>query len=75
MYGVSWYEAAAYAEFAGKQLPTVILGDAQGTKYRYARRAGEKQSYLLDHDPNFPRSTGQWLAPTIMGFFFLVFGF
>jgi hypothetical protein len=51
---------------AGKQLPTVILGDAQGTKYRYARRAGEKQSYLLDHDPNFPRSTGQWLAPTII---------
>jgi len=51
---------------AGKQLPTVILGDAQGTKYRYARRAGEKQSYLLDHDPNFPHATGQWLAPTIV---------
>ncbi|HET7132897.1 MAG TPA: DUF4340 domain-containing protein [Gammaproteobacteria bacterium] len=51
---------------AGKQLPAVILGDVQGTKYRYARRAGEQQSYLLDHDPNFPHATGQWLAPTII---------
>jgi hypothetical protein len=51
---------------AGKQLPAVILGNEQGTKYRYARRAGEQQSYLLDHDPNFPHSTGQWLAPTII---------
>lgn len=51
---------------AGKELPTVILGDVQGSKYRYARRAGEQQSYLLDHDPNFPHSTGQWLAPTIV---------
>ncbi|HEX5046651.1 MAG TPA: DUF4340 domain-containing protein [Gammaproteobacteria bacterium] len=50
----------------GKQLPTIILGDAQGTKYRYARRADEKQSYLLDKDPNFPHATGQWLAPTIV---------
>lgn len=51
---------------AGKQLPTVILGDAQGTKYRYARRADDKQSYLLDKDPNFPHATGQWLAPAIV---------
>ena len=51
---------------AGKELPTVILGDAQGSKYRYARRAGDGQSYLLDHDPNFPHGTGQWLAPTIV---------
>jgi hypothetical protein len=51
---------------AGKPLPAVVLGDAQGSKYRYARRAGEQQSYLLDHDPNFPRTTAQWLAPTIV---------
>ncbi len=25
--GVSWYEAAAYAEFAGKSLPTAIIGE------------------------------------------------
>ena len=24
--GVSWYQAAAYAEFAGKRLPTVTIG-------------------------------------------------
>ena len=32
----------------------MILGNAEGTKYRYARRAGEAQSYLLDRDPDFP---------------------
>jgi cephalosporin-C deacetylase-like acetyl esterase len=35
--GVSWYEAAAYAEFAGKQLPTVfhwnVLADMGRTMY------------------------------------------
>jgi hypothetical protein len=70
--GVADVSAAAATGIAvsfaatGKQLPTVILGDAQGTKYRYARRADDKQSYLLDHDPNFPHATGQWLAPTIV---------
>ena len=52
---------------AGKrQLPTLIVGDADGTKYRYVRRAGEAQSLLIDRDPDFPRNTSQWLAPTII---------
>jgi uncharacterized protein DUF4340 len=50
----------------GKELPTVILGDAEGNKYRYARRAGDTQSYLLDKDPDFPRNTSQWLAASIV---------
>jgi uncharacterized protein DUF4340 len=50
----------------GKDLPAVILGDVEGTKYRYARRASETQSYLLDRDPSFPTAISQWLAGTIV---------
>jgi serine/threonine protein kinase/dienelactone hydrolase len=32
--GVSWYEAAAYAEFVGKRLPTVYHWDKIGSIYR-----------------------------------------
>lgn len=45
----------------GMDLGTLILGDAKGTKQRYARRANEAQSYLLDRDPNFPKTATQWL--------------
>ncbi len=34
--GVSWYEAAAYAEFAGKSLPTVYHWKCAGGVYFYA---------------------------------------
>lgn len=54
------------ASAPGKELPAVILGDVEGSKYRYARRANETQSYLLDRDPNFSTSTTQWLAATIV---------
>ena len=46
---------------SGKDLGTVILGDAKGTKQRYARRANEAQSYLLDRDPTLPKTAAQWL--------------
>ena len=36
--GVSWYEAAAYAEFAGKSLPTI---------YQWSRAAGTPRSVLI----------------------------
>jgi hypothetical protein len=51
---------------AGKELPTLILGDAEGTKHRYVRRAGEAQSYLIDRDPEFPKTAAQWLDPLIL---------
>jgi Domain of unknown function (DUF4340) len=51
---------------ANRQLPTLIIGNADGTKYRYVRRAGAAQSFLIDRDPDFPRNTPQWLAPTIV---------
>jgi Domain of unknown function (DUF4340) len=50
----------------GKSFGTLILGDAKGTKQRYARRANEAQSYLLDRDPSLPKAAGQWLDPVIL---------
>lgn len=50
----------------GKELPTVILGNAEGSKFRYARRAGEAPSYLIDKNPEFPRGVGQWLDARII---------
>lgn len=50
----------------GKNLPTLILGNAEGSKFRYARRAGEAPSYLIDRNPEFPRGVGQWLDARII---------
>jgi len=50
----------------GKDFGTLILGDAHGTKQRYARRASEAQSYLLDRDPDFPQNGSQWLDARIV---------
>jgi len=51
---------------AGKELPTVILGNVEGSKYRYVRRAGEAQSFLIDRNPDFPRTPAQWLDSQIV---------
>jgi Domain of unknown function (DUF4340) len=57
----------AVAMAAGdKPLPTIILGNAEGSKFRYARRAGEMRSYLIDRNPDFPRTVGQWLDAEII---------
>jgi hypothetical protein len=50
----------------GKELPAVILGNVEGSKYRYARRAGEAQSYLIDRNPDVPRTTALWLDNDIV---------
>jgi hypothetical protein len=50
----------------GRELPTVILGNAEGAKYRYARRAGEAQSYLIDRNPDMPRTAAQWVDASIV---------
>ena len=50
----------------GHELPTIILGNAEGSKYRYARRAGEAQSYLIDRNPDVPRAAAQWLDSLII---------
>jgi hypothetical protein len=50
----------------GHELPTIILGNAEGAKYRYARRAGEAQSFLIDRNPDFPRAAAQWVDSVIV---------
>jgi hypothetical protein len=51
---------------ANRKLPTLIIGNAEGTKYRYVRRAGEAPSFLIDRDPDLPHDTAQWLDPIIV---------
>jgi hypothetical protein len=50
----------------GHELPTIILGNAEGSRYRYARRAGEAQSYLIDRNPDVPRAAAQWVDALII---------
>lgn len=50
----------------GVTLPAVILGNAEGSSYRYARRAGEAQSYLIDGNPDVPRDAAQWVDSLIV---------
>lgn len=50
----------------GVTLPTVILGNAEGSSYRYARRAGEAQSFLIDRNPDVPRTAAQWVDSQII---------
>jgi hypothetical protein len=50
----------------GRELPTIILGNAEGAKFRYARRAGEMQSYLIDRNPDVPRGAAQWVDSVII---------
>ena len=58
--------SVALVASGGKELPTVILGNAEGAKFRYVRRAGDMQSYLIDKNPEFPRTVGQWLDAGII---------
>ena len=50
----------------GHELPTLILGNAEGGRYRYARRAGEAQSFLIDRNPDVPRAAAQWVENQIV---------
>lgn len=50
----------------GREVANVLLGNAEGARYRYVRRAGEAQSYLIDKNPDFPRVAAQWLDSQIV---------
>lgn len=67
--GVSWYEAAAYAEFAGKQLPTE-------THRKAAMRYFRHNSWLITPRSHFggdgPRPVGEGRAMSTLGIFDLV---
>ncbi len=47
-------------------LSRIILGDATGTSYRYARLADSDQSWLINADPEVPSDTTQWLETDIL---------
>jgi hypothetical protein len=49
-----------------REVADVILGNAEGSRYRYVRRAGDAQSYLIDKNPDFSRATAQWLDAQIV---------
>jgi hypothetical protein len=62
-------DAAAGAELviegAGEPIE-IVIGSAEGSAFRYARRSADAQSYLIDRDPELPEDTAGWLAPTII---------
>jgi hypothetical protein len=47
-------------------LQSLLLGDPEGSGYRYARRADDNQSYLIDANPEFPTNAAEWVVPTIL---------
>lgn len=53
------------AESDGYETGVVFGNRAQGS-YRYARLAGEHQTYLVDQDPDIPDAAGEWLVPDIV---------
>lgn len=57
---------AVTIRYGEEAFPTVILGDVEGTSQRYARRADEARSLLIDRDPELPRSAPQWLQTGIL---------
>jgi uncharacterized protein DUF4340 len=44
----------------------IILGNSAQTKYRYARRPGQDQTWLIDQNPDVPRSPGDWLQSDLL---------
>lgn len=50
----------------GIDFPAVILGEKSGTSYRFARRADEAGSLLIDRNPDVPRKASQWVVPDIV---------
>jgi hypothetical protein len=50
----------------GKDFGSLILGNAVGTKQRYARLASDAESYLIDRNPDFPKTISQWLDASIV---------
>jgi hypothetical protein len=45
---------------------TLVLGEIANDANRYARKADEARSVLIDRNPELPRNTAQWLNPNIV---------
>jgi hypothetical protein len=59
-------DAGGLAITLGDSSPALILGNPEGSQYRYARRAGDATSYLIDKNPELSRETAQWLDTAII---------
>lgn len=69
--GVEDVSAASAAGIAidlegGGDWPTIVLGDAEGSEYRYVRLANAATSYMIDKNPNVPRETVDWLERLVV---------
>lgn len=51
---------------ADEQSFSLIFGNVSQGNYRYARIAGEDQSWLIDQNPGIPATGGDWLAADII---------
>jgi hypothetical protein len=51
---------------ANVSFPMFVLGSPSGDSSRYARRADEATSLLIDADPDIPSEASQWLVPEIV---------
>jgi len=45
---------------------SIVIGHRAQGSYRYARRDGEEQTWLVDQDPELPESAGDWLEKSIV---------
>jgi hypothetical protein len=51
---------------ADRSFPEVVLGETAGSSYRYARRADQATSVMIDKNPDLQRSSAQWVVPDII---------
>ena len=45
---------------------SVIFGNVAQSSYRYARTPGEPQTWLIDQNPDLPKSAGDWLLNELL---------
>jgi hypothetical protein len=51
---------------AGDRGFSLVFGNVSQGTYRYARIAGESQSWLIDQNPEIPATIGEWLSGDII---------
>ena len=56
----------AVAIHGATDFPVLIVGSEANSASRYVRRAEEEQSFLVDRNPDIPRTAAQWLIPDIV---------
>lgn len=59
-------ESVLVSARAGERRFDLIFGNVAQSSYRYARIAGEDQSWLIDQNPDLPAGIGDWLDKDIV---------